>query len=106
MNSGALPANAAQNPGLGQAGNQRLDDCCRKRWPTDAIQRAGRSERAWATGDWTVPLWRRDRPASKRQKVRFEGATDNFDVKFSERVVQLPDTQNFIRAMVEGLTLD
>jgi hypothetical protein len=60
-------------------------------------------------GDWWFGPFLcggRDRPASKRQKVRFEGATDNFDVKFSERVVQLPDTQNFIRAMVEGLTLD
>jgi hypothetical protein len=45
----------------------------------------------------------REGTTSKRQKVRFERATDNFDVKLSERVIQFPDTQRFIGVLVEGL---
>jgi hypothetical protein len=47
----------------------------------------------------------REGTVSERQKLRFEDTADSVDVKFSERVVQLPDTQNFIRVMVEGLEL-
>jgi hypothetical protein len=47
----------------------------------------------------------REGTTSKRQKVRFERATDNFDVKLSERVIQFPDTQRFIGVLVEGVNV-
>jgi hypothetical protein len=46
-----------------------------------------------------------NRPASKRQKVCFENATDVVDVKVGERIIQTPNAQRSVRVLIEGLEL-